>query len=217
LKPEKTPKGDKIEKVRKADKAEKADRGPASEMQPEKAIPVRMRERYRKVALPALKARLKLSNPMQVPRLEKIVINMGVGKAVQEPKLIDEAVNTLRDISGQAPVVTRARKSISNFKLRKDQAIGAKVTLRGTRMYEFFDRLVCVAIPRIRDFRGLNTKAFDGRGNYTLGIKEQIVFLEIDRDKVSQITGMDICICTSAKSDEHGRALLEEMGMPFRK
>jgi large subunit ribosomal protein L5 len=154
---------------------------------------------------------------MQVPKLDKIVLNMGVGKAIQDAKLIDEAVMVLRDITGQKPVITRAKKAISNFKLRKAQAIGVKVTLRGNQMYEFFDRLVSIAIPRIRDFRGLSRKSFDGRGNYTLGVKEQIVFVEIDRDKISQISGMDICICTTAKTDELGLMLLEEMGMPFRK
>jgi large subunit ribosomal protein L5 len=154
---------------------------------------------------------------MQVPKIEKIVLNMGVGGATADAKLIDEAVACLRDISGQKPIVTRAKKAISNFKLRENVPIGCKVTLRGTRMYEFFDRLVAITIPRIRDFRGLSKKSFDGLGNYTLGIKEQIVFLEIDRDKVSKITGMDISICTTAETNEEGLALLQEMGMPFRK
>jgi large subunit ribosomal protein L5 len=176
-----------------------------------------MREKYFKEVAPALKQKLGFSNIMQVPRLEKIVLNMGVGRAVQDAKLIDEAVGVLRDISGQKPVVTRAKKAISNFKLRKGQAIGCKVTLRGNRMYEFFDRLVSVTIPRIRDFRGLPRKSFDGHGNYTLGIKEQIVFVEIDRDKITNVAGMDICICTTAKTDELALSLLEEMGMPFRK
>ena len=177
----------------------------------------RMREHYRKVTIPALKQKCGFINVMQVPRLEKIVLNMGVGRAIQDAKLIDEAVMCLRDISGQKPVITRAKKAISNFKLRRAQAIGCKVTLRGNRMYEFFDRLVSVAIPRIRDFRGLSRKSFDGHGNYTLGIKEQIVFVEIDRDKISAISGFDVCICTTAETDELGLALLEEMGMPFRK
>jgi large subunit ribosomal protein L5 len=176
-----------------------------------------MREKYFKEAVPALKQKLGFSNVMQVPRLEKIVLNMGVGRAVQDAKLIDEAVTVMRDISGQKPVVTHAKKAISNFKLRKGQAIGCKVTLRGNRMYEFFDRLVSVTIPRIRDFRGLPRKAFDGHGNYTLGVKEQIVFVEIDRDKITNVSGMDICICTTAKTDELALGLLEEMGMPFRK
>lgn len=177
----------------------------------------RMLEKYRKEAVPGLMKRFGYNNSMQVPKLDKIVINMGVGSATQDSKAVDEAVACLRDISGQKPVVTRAKKAISNFKLRENMAIGCKVTLRNKRMWEFFDRLVAVTIPRIRDFRGLPRKAFDGQGNYTMGVKEQIVFLEIDRDKVSKITGMDICICTTAGNNEEGLALLEEMGMPFRK
>ncbi|NLG16499.1 MAG: 50S ribosomal protein L5 [Fibrobacter sp.] len=156
-------------------------------------------------------------NVNQVPKLEKIVLNMGVGDAVTDAKLVDEAVMCLREITGQKPVVTRARKAISNFKLRENMPIGCKVTLRQDRMWEFFDRLVSITIPRIRDFRGLSRKSFDGRGNYTMGVKEQIVFLEIDRDKVSKISGMDICICTSAGNNDEGLALLEQLGMPFRK
>jgi large subunit ribosomal protein L5 len=177
----------------------------------------RMREKYIQAVIPALMKRNGYTNPMQVPKLDKVVINMGVGAATGDSKLIDEAVNCLREISGQKPVITRAKKAISNFKLRENMPIGCKVTLRGERMWEFFDRLVSITIPRIRDFRGLLRKSFDGFGNYTLGIKEQIVFMEIDRDKVSKISGMDICICTTANSDEEGLALLEEMGMPFRK
>ncbi len=177
----------------------------------------RMLEKYRKEAVPGLMKRFGYTNAMRVPKLDKIVINMGVGSATQDSKAVDEAVACLRDISGQKPVVTRAKKAISNFKLRENMAIGCKVTLRNKRMWEFFDRLVAITIPRIRDFRGLPRKAFDGQGNYTMGVKEQIVFLEIDRDKVSKITGMDICICTTAENNEEGLALLEEMGMPFRK
>lgn len=177
----------------------------------------RMREKYQKNTIPALMKRFGYKNVMQVPRLEKIVINMGVGDATSDAKLIDEAVMTLREISGQKPVVTRAKKAISNFKLRENMPIGCKVTLRSVRMWEFFDRLVSITIPRTRDFRGLSRKSLDGFGNYTLGIKEQIVFLEIDRDKVSKISGMDICICTTAQNNEEGLALLEELGMPFRK
>jgi large subunit ribosomal protein L5 len=176
-----------------------------------------MHRKYAEEVIPALKERFGFKNIMQVPTMEKIVINMGVGRAVGEPKLIDEAVMVLRNITGQQPVITRARKAISNFKLREGVAIGCKVTLRSEQMYEFFDRLVAIAIPRIRDFRGLSRKSFDGRGNYTFGIKEQIVFMEVDRDKVTHIAGMDVTICTSAKMDEHCLALLEEMGMPFRK
>ena len=177
----------------------------------------RMRVKYEKTAVPALIKRFGYKNVNQVPRLEKIVLNMGVGDAVGDAKLLDEAVTVMRDISGQKPVVTRAKKAISNFKLRENMPIGCKVTLRAERMWEFFDRLVAIAIPRIRDFRGLPRKSFDWHGNYTLGIKEQIVFLEIDRDKVSKISGMDICICTTAGNDEEGIGLLEELGMPFRK
>jgi large subunit ribosomal protein L5 len=176
-----------------------------------------MKEFYTSKAVPALVSKFGYKNVMQVPKIEKIVLNMGVGGATADAKLIDEAVACLRDISGQKPIVTRAKKAISNFKLRENVPIGCKVTLRGTRMYEFFDRLVAITIPRIRDFRGLSKKSFDGMGNYTLGIKEQIVFLEIDRDKVSKITGMDISICTTAETNEEGLALLQEMGMPFRK
>ncbi len=177
----------------------------------------RLKEFYSSKAVPALKAKFGYKNAMQVPRINKIVINMGVGGATADAKLIDEAVACLRDISGQKPIVTRAKKAISNFKLRENVPIGCKVTLRGSRMWEFFDRLVSITIPRIRDFRGLSKKSFDGMGNYTLGVKEQIVFMEIDRDKVSKITGMDISICTSAGTNEEGLALLQEMGMPFRK
>jgi large subunit ribosomal protein L5 len=176
-----------------------------------------MRTKYQNDAVPALMKRFGYKNVMNVPCLEKIVINMGVGDAVSDSKLMDEAVNCLRDISGQKPLITRAKKAISNFKLRENIPIGCKVTLRNAMMYEFFDRLVSVTLPRVRDFRGIPKKSFDGRGNYTFGIKEQIVFLEIDRDKVSRISGMDITICTSAKTNEESLALLEELGMPFRK
>lgn len=186
-------------------------------MSKEKKYVPRMLQKYNEKAIPALFSRLGYTNKMQVPRIEKIVINMGVGDAVSDGKLIDEAVLCLREISGQKPIVTKAKKAISNFKLREKMPIGCKVTLRSERMYEFFDRLVSITIPRIRDFKGLSRKSFDGFGNYTFGIKEQIVFPEIDRDKVSRITGMDICICTSADKNEEALALLEEMGMPFRK
>jgi large subunit ribosomal protein L5 len=177
----------------------------------------RLLVKYRAEVIPALKKRFAIQNTMQVPRLDKIVLNMGVGKAVADAKLMDEAVTVLQNISGQKAMINKAKKAISNFKLRKDQAIGCKVTLRGDRMYEFFDRLVAIAIPRMRDFRGLSRKSFDGNGNYTLGIKEQVVFMEVDRDKITQVSGMDICICTTAHTNEMGLGLLEEMGMPFRK
>jgi large subunit ribosomal protein L5 len=181
-----------------------------------KEVP-RLKERYKTAVVDALKSKHNITNVMQIPRIEKVVLNMGVGKAIQEPKLIEEAVMILTAITGQKPVITKAKKAISNFKLRENVSIGAKVTLRADKMWEFMDRLISVTIPRIRDFRGLSRKSFDGHGNYNMGIKEQIVFMEIDRDKVSKISGMDICICTSANSNEMAMSLLEELGMPFRK
>jgi large subunit ribosomal protein L5 len=181
-----------------------------------KIVP-RLQERYLTSIVPALMEKYSIRNIMQVPRIEKVVINMGVGKAIQDKKLLEEAVTCLTNISGQKPIITKAKIAVSNFKLRQGNEIGCKVTLRREHMYEFLDRLIAIAIPRIRDFRGLSRKSLDGHGNYTLGIKEQIVFMEIDRDKVSRITGMDICICTTAPTDELALGLLEEMGMPFRK
>lgn len=175
----------------------------------------RLQDRYRSELLPALQSELGLSNPMRVPRLEKVVVNMGVGDAVRDAKLLDAAVGDLAIITGQRPVTTRARKSIAAFKLREGMSIGAKVTLRGARMWEFVDRLLSTALPRIRDFRGLNVNAFDGGGNYTLGITEQLIFPEIDYDKVGQVRGMDITIVTTARNDEEGRALLTALGFPF--
>jgi large subunit ribosomal protein L5 len=177
----------------------------------------RLRVRYDNEIRDALKAELKLANVMLVPRMEKIVINMGVGRAVQQPSLLEGAVRDLTQITGQKPVVTIAKKSIAGFKLREGNAIGAKVTLRGDRMWEFFDRLVSLAIPRIRDFRGLPPKGFDGRGNYTFGVTEQLIFPEIDYDKIDAPRGMDITIVTTARSDAEGRALLDAFGFPFRK
>jgi large subunit ribosomal protein L5 len=176
-----------------------------------------LKKQYQEVTAPALKEKFGLKNVMQIPKLEKIVLNMGVGDATQNPKLIEEAVKTLGSITGQKPVITRARKAISNFKLRENQAIGAKVTLHGTRMFEFLERLIHISLPRVRDFRGVSRKGFDGRGNYSLGVKEQIIFLEIDFDKVETILGMNITFVTSAATDEQGLALLEGLGMPFRK
>ncbi len=175
----------------------------------------RLREAYESSAIPALKDEFGYANPMEVPKLEKVVINMGVGEATQDRKKMDGAVNDLTLIAGQKPVVTRAAKSIAGFKLRDDMVVGCKVTLRKTRMYEFMDRLINIAMPRIRDFRGLNGKSFDGRGNYAMGIKEQIIFPEIDYDKVDQIRGMDIVICTTAKTDAEAKALLKALNMPF--
>jgi len=176
----------------------------------------RLKEKYETEIKDQLQENLELSNVMQVPRLTKIVVNMGAGDAAADAKLIDGVVADLRTITGQQPKVNRARKSVSNFKLRENQAIGAHVTLRGERMWEFFDRLIALAIPRIRDFRGLSPKGFDGRGNYSFGVTEQLIFPEIDYDKVMKIRGMDITLVTSAETDEQGRALLDAFGFPFR-
>ncbi|MEN9352870.1 MAG: ribosomal protein [Fibrobacterota bacterium] len=176
-----------------------------------------LKDKYVATVLPELRQKFELKNIMQVPKLEKIVLNMGVGKATQNPKLIEEAVKTLGAITGQKPVITRAKKAISNFKLREGQAIGAKVTLHGERMWEFLERLIHISLPRVRDFRGVSRKGFDGRGSYTLGVKEHIIFLEIDFDKVESILGMNITFVTSAPNDEQAYSLLESLGMPFRK
>lgn len=177
----------------------------------------RLQEHYRSVVRPEMTKRFSYANDLAVPRLEKIVVNMGVGEAVADRKKLDAAVSELQSIAGQKPLVTHARRSVATFKLREGMPIGCKVTLRRARMYEFLDRLVTIALPRVRDFRGLSGKSFDGRGNYSLGIKEQIVFPEIEYDKVDQIRGMDIVVCTTAKTDEEARALLEGFNMPFRK
>jgi large subunit ribosomal protein L5 len=176
----------------------------------------RLKEQYKEKIIPALIKEFNYRNIMQVPKLEKIVINMGLGEAIQNAKVLESAQSELAAITGQKPVITRAKKSIANFKLRAGMPIGCKVTLRRNRMYEFFDRLVNVALPRIRDFKGVSGKSFDGRGNYALGIREQIIFPEIDYDKIDKIKGMNIVITTTAKSDEEGKALLKMMGMPFR-
>lgn len=175
----------------------------------------RLSEQYQREIIPALQERFSYQNLMQVPRLEKIVVNMGVGEAVQDPKAMDGAVSDLTAITGQKPVVRRAKKAISNFKLRQGVPIGCLVTLRRDRMFEFLDRLVSFALPQVRDFRGVSNRSFDGRGNYNLGIKEQIIFPEIDYDKVDQIRGMNITFVTSAKTDEEARELLRLLGMPF--
>jgi large subunit ribosomal protein L5 len=176
----------------------------------------RLRERYTREIAPALAKEFDIKNPMAVPKLEKIVINMGMGEAVSNAKVIDTAVDELTIVTGQKPVVTRAKKSIASFKLRQGMPIGSMVTLRGDRMYEFLDRLVSVALPRVRDFRGVSPKAFDGRGNYTLGIRDQLIFPEIDFNRVDKTRGMNISIVTTARNDEHARALLRALGMPFR-
>ena len=176
----------------------------------------RLREHYEKVVKPDLMKEFGYENPLQAPRLEKIVVNMGVGEAVQDGKRVDAAVQELSLITGQKPVVTRAKKSIATFKLRQGMPIGAKVTLRKERMYEFLDRLITIALPRVRDFRGVSANSFDGRGNYSLGLKEQIVFPEIDYDRVDQVRGMDVVIVTTAKTDDEARALLRGFDMPFQ-
>jgi len=176
----------------------------------------RLKERYRNEVVPALMKELGRENPMGIPRLRKIVVNMGLGEAIQNAKLLDAAVQELGQICGQKPVITRARKSIANFKLRKNMPIGVMVTLRGDRMYEFIDRLMNVALPRVRDFRGLSTRSFDGRGSYTLGLRDELVFPEIDYSKVEKIKGMNISIVTDARTDAEALALLRHLGMPFR-
>jgi large subunit ribosomal protein L5 len=177
----------------------------------------RLQEFYRSKVVPQLRADLKLSNPMEVPRITKITVNMGVGEAVADRKVMDAAVGDMTKITGQKPLICKAKKAIAAFKVREGLPIGCKVTLRGARMYEFLDRLITVAMPRIRDFRGLSPRGFDGRGNYTLGVREQIIFPEIQYDTVDQVRGMDITITTSARDNKHGRALLEAFSFPFRK
>jgi large subunit ribosomal protein L5 len=176
----------------------------------------RLREKDLKTVIPVLSKEFSYKNVMAVPKIEKITVNIGMGEATQNAKLMDGAVNELTQVAGQKPVITKASKSIAQFKLREGQSIGCMVTLRGDRMYEFFDRLVNVALPRVRDFRGLSTKSFDGRGNYTMGIKDQLIFPEIDYSKVDKTKGMNICITTTARTDAEGLALLKQMGMPFR-
>lgn len=177
----------------------------------------RLKEKYLKEVSPALMSKFEYKSVMQVPKVDKIVINMGVGDAVSNTKALDAAVEELQIISGQKPVVTKAKKSIASFRLREGMPIGTKVTLRGERMYDFLDKLIAISLPRVRDFRGVSKKAFDGRGNYTLGVKEQLIFPEIDYDKVSKVRGMDIVIVTTANSDEEARELLTQFGMPFQK
>jgi large subunit ribosomal protein L5 len=201
----------------KSEKVEKAAKGKAEPAPSLPRVPARLRTRFRSEIAPALMRQFSYANRMQVPEIKKVVINMGLGEAVANVKVIDAAVAEMAAISGQKPVVTRAKKSEASFKLRAGMPIGCKVTLRGERMYEFLDRLLSVALPRIRDFRGVPAKSFDGRGNYSLGIREQLIFPEIRYDKVETTRGMDICIQTSARTDEEARALLEHIGFPFRK
>jgi large subunit ribosomal protein L5 len=177
----------------------------------------RVKDKYQNVVVPELMKEFNYSSLMEVPKLEKIVVNMGLGDAVANPKIVEDAVAELTRITGQKPVITKARKSISNFKLREGMVVGAKVTLRGEKMYYFFDKLVSIALPRVRDFRGLSKDSFDGRGNYTLGVREQLIFPEIKFDDVKKVRGMDIVIVTTARTDQEGRALLRHLGMPFKK
>ncbi len=189
---------------------------PVSESKPGKAGTARLREHYLKEVVPTLTKEFGYSNIMAVPKIQKISINIGLGEATQNPRMLDAAVNELGAITGQKPVVTKAKKSIAQFKLRENMAIGCMVTLRGDRMYQFLDRLANIALARVRDFRGISNKSFDGRGNYTLGLKEQLIFPEIDYNKVDKVKGMNISITTTAKTDAEGLALLKAMGMPFR-
>ena len=176
----------------------------------------RLKERYQRDVLPRLMKEIGYTNPLQVPRLDKIVLNVGLGEAIQNAKALDVAVEELAAVAGQKPVITKARKAIANFKLREGMPIGCMLTLRGDRMYEFFDRLVNVALPRVRDFKGVSDRSFDGRGNYALGVREQIIFPEIDLDKVEKVRGLTVCINTTASTDAEGKALLQALGMPFR-
>jgi large subunit ribosomal protein L5 len=218
-KADKTPKPDKVEKPKaaKADKAAKAEAGDKPKAKrPEQSVTPRLRTLFEEVVRKKLTEDFGYKNPMQVPVIKKVVINMGIGEGVNDRKKVEVAAADLGLIAGQKAIVTKARKSIATFKVRDGQAIGCKVTLRKTRMYEFVDRLINIALPRVRDFRGLNPKSFDGRGNFTLGIKEHIIFPEIDYDKAADIWGMDITVCTSAKSDDEARALLAAFNFPFR-
>ncbi|MEW6430316.1 MAG: 50S ribosomal protein L5 [Myxococcota bacterium] len=199
----------KKEEVRKAGFAANIEEG--LEVQP-----ARLKLRYRKEIVPALMKELGLKNPMEVPRITKIVVNMGLGEALANNKIMESAVDQLGAITGQKPVITRSRKAIANFKLRENQAIGAMVTLRGDRMWEFLDRLINVALPRVRDFKGISPKAFDGRGNYTLGLREQIIFPEINYDQIEKVKGLNVSVVTTANNDERGLALLKAIGVPFR-
>lgn len=176
----------------------------------------RLKERYQKEVAPAIAKEFGIKNPMAIPRVEKVVLNMGMGEAIANAKILDTATEELRTITGQKPVITKAKKSIASFKLRQGMPIGVMVTLRGDRMYEFLDRFVSIALPRVRDFRGVSPKAFDGRGNYTIGVREQLIFPEIDFNKVDKLRGMNVTIITSARNDEQARALLKGLGMPFR-
>lgn len=201
----------------KAPKGDKAGTEKQAAGVQEKGVPARLRERYKRDVVSNLMNRFNYKSPMQVPKLEKIAVNMGVGAATQDPKILDVAVKELEAITGQKVAITKSKKAISNFKLRENLPIGCRVTLRSEKMYEFLDRLISVALPRVRDFKGVPDKSFDGHGNYTLGIKEQIIFPEIDVDKITRVTGMDITFVTTAKTDSEAYELLKELGMPFVK
>lgn len=203
------------EKKERQDDKKQESKAPAVAHHSAKETP-RLKERFDKEVAPTLMKELERKNPMAVPHLHKIVVNMGVGEATQNAKIIDPAISELGQITGQKPVITRAKKSIAAFKVREGQAIGAMVTLRGDRMYEFFDRLVSMVLPRVRDFRGVSTKSFDGRGNYTLGLRDQLIFPEIDYAKVDKQKGMNVTIVTTARNDDEARSLLRHLGMPFR-
>lgn len=205
---------DREKKEKQGDKSQES-KAPAVAHHSAKETP-RLKERFQKEVAPSLMKELERKNPMAVPHLHKIVVNMGVGEATQNAKIMDPAINELGQIAGQKPVITRAKKSIAAFKVREGQAIGAMVTLRGDRMYEFFDRLVSVVLPRVRDFKGVSTKSFDGRGNYTLGLRDQLIFPEIDYSRVDKQKGMNVTIVTTASNDEEARSLLRHLGMPFR-
>jgi large subunit ribosomal protein L5 len=218
---DKAPKADKVEKPPKAAKADKAEKaadgkGKADPREPEPKVPARLKVEFDQQIRSRLAEQFGYKNRMQIPTLDKVVINMGIGEGVADRKKVDSAAADLALISGQKAVVTKSRKSIATYKLRDGQAIGCKVTLRKARMYEFLDRLINIALPRVRDFRGLNPKSFDGRGNYSLGIKEHIVFPEIDYDKTTDVWGMDITVCTTARTDDEARALLTAFNFPFR-
>jgi len=204
------------EEIEMADKEKKIDAAPEKKAEKRPKGTVRLREKFEKEVKPALMKEFELKNPMAVPHLHKIVVNMGVGEATQNAKVIDPAVNEMGAIVGQKPVITKAKKSIAAFKVREGMPIGVMATLRGDHMYEFFDRLVNIALPRVRDFRGVSTKSFDGRGNYTLGLRDQLIFPEIDYSKIDKQKGMNVTIVTTAKNDNEARALLKHMGMPFR-
>ena len=211
------PKAAPKESKKEAKAAERAKETAAPKTGPEKVPTPRLKQRYHDVVVPALMKEFSYKNPMQAPKLVKVVLNAGMGEAISNAKALEHAADELGRISGQRPVITRARKSIATFKLREGMPIGCMVTLRRERMYEFLDRFISAALPRIRDFKGVSSKSFDGRGNYTLGIKEQVIFPEIEIDKVESIHGLDIVIVTTAKTDEEGRALLGHLGMPYRK